>query len=295
VSELLEVLIAPLRYPFMLRGLLAVAIVGVVCAVIGTFVVLRGMALFGGALAHAVLPGVALGYIIGGGAGMQLFWWGLAAAVATSVWIGRVGRTARIKEDTAVGIIFAGMFALGIALISTIRSYAVDLTHFLFGNVLGITVADLLLTAVFGGLVVLLVAALFKEFVVISFDITLARTLRLAVEPLRYLMLVLIAVTIVVSLQAVGIALMSAMLVTPAATGYLLARRLPVMMLVAAAVGAASGVIGLYLAFYFGIASGPAVVLVCTAFFLLAYTFAPRRGWFTRLVAKRLKASEEPS
>lgn len=282
--ELVDLLLEPLRYPFMVRGLLAVVIVGAVCSVVGTFVVLRGMALFGGALAHAILPGVAIGYLIGGGAGAQLFWWGLAAAVVTAVWIGRVSKSARIKEDTAVGIIFAAMFALGIALISTTRSYAADLAHFLFGNVLGISAGDLVLIAAFGAGIVLIVLTLFKEFVVISFDPVLAKTLRMPVELLRYLMFILIAVTIVVSLQAVGIALMVAILVTPAATGYMLTKRLPSMIIIAAVIGSLSGVIGLYLSFYFGIASGPAIVLVCTAFFLLAYTFAPRHGWFWRLL-----------
>jgi manganese/iron transport system permease protein len=279
MQQLLNLLLEPLSYPFMVRGLAAAVMVGIVCSLVGTYVVLRGMAFFGDALAHAILPGVAVGYLVSGSAQTTLFWWALAAAVLTSVGIGAVSKGAQIKEDTAIGIVFAGMFALGIALISTMRSYTVDLVHFLFGNVLGVTSADLVLTAVWSLLVILAIVAFFKEFLVISFDPVLAETLRLPSNALRYLLLILIAVAIVVSLQTVGIALMLAMLVTPPATAYLLTRRLPSMMVLAAAIGAASGVIGLYLSYYVSIASGPAIVLVCTAFFLVTALFAPGRGW----------------
>ena len=275
---MIELLLEPLQYAFMVRGLVAAVLVGIVCAVVGTYVVLRGMAFFGDALAHAILPGVAVGYLVGGGARGPLFWWALLAAVLSALGIGTVSRGARIKEDTAIGIIFAATFALGIALISTVRSYTVDLTHFLFGDVLGVRPADLWLTGLFGGLILLVVFAFYKEFLVISFDPILAATLRLPAKLLDYLLLVLMAVAIVVSLQTVGVALMVAMLVTPAATAYLLTRRLPVMMGLAAGIGALSGVVGLYLSYYVSVASGAAIVLVCTAFFLLAVLFAPGRG-----------------
>jgi ABC-type Mn2+/Zn2+ transport system permease subunit len=278
MNELLNFLIEPLSYPFMIRGLIAVIIVGVVCAIVGTYVVLRGMAFFGDALAHAILPGVAVGYLVGGGAKGPLFWWAMLTAVLASFGIGALSKGRQLKEDTAIGVIFAGMFALGIALISTVSSYTVDLTHFLFGDVLGVSRTDLLLTAIFGGFVVVAVFAFYKEFMVLSFDPVLAATMRLPASLLHYLLLVLIAVTIVVSLQTVGIALMVAMLVTPAATAYLLTRRLPTMMLTGAAIGALSAIGGLYLSFYANIASGAAIVLVCTTFFILAFLFAPSKG-----------------
>ncbi len=287
MEGLIDLIVGPMNYPFMVRGLLAVVMAGIVCAAVGTFVVLRGMAFLGDALAHAILPGVAVGYLVSGGARGAIFWWGLGAAVLTAIGIGAIGRGTRIKEDTAIGIIFAGMFALGIVLISTMRSYAVDLAHFLFGDVLGVSVADLWLTAIFGGLVLLTIVALFKELLIISFDPILAATLRLPSAVLDYLLLVLIAVTIVVSLQTVGVALMVAMLVTPAATAYLLTRRLAAMMSLAAFTGALSGVLGLYISYYASVASGAAIVLVCTLFFLLALFFAPRRGlvwvWIRRM------------
>jgi ABC-type Mn2+/Zn2+ transport system permease subunit len=278
MNDLLGLFLNPLSHAFMVRGLVAVITVGVVCATVGTYVVLRGMAFFGDALAHAILPGVAVGYLIGGGARGPLFWWAMLTAVLVSVGIGALSKGQQLKEDTAIGVIFAGMFALGIALISTVRSYTVDLTHFLFGDVLGVSQGDLWLTAGFGGLVVLTIGAFYKEFMVLSFDPVLAATMRLPSGLLHYLLLLLIAVTIVVSLQTVGVALMVAMLVTPAATAYLLTRRLPMMMLTGAAVGAISAIIGLYLSFYVNVASGAAIVLVCTALFILAFLFAPGKG-----------------
>jgi len=260
-----------LNYPFMVRGLLAAIMVGIVCATVGTYMVLRGMAFFGDALAHAILPGVALGYLMGGGARGPLFWWGLLTAILTSIGIGALSRGARIKEDTAIGIVFAGMFALGIALISTVRNYTVDLTHFLFGDVLGVTTTDLWLTGIFGGAIVLIVLLFYKEFLVLSFDPTLASTLRISSRFFDYLLYVLVAIATMVSLQTVGVSLMVAMLITPAATAYLLTRRLPVMMALAATIGAASGVIGLYLSFYVNMASGAAIVLTATAFFAAAW------------------------
>ena len=275
-------LFEPLSYPFMLRGLAAGILVGIVCAVVGTYVVLRGMAFFGDALAHTVLPGVALGYIVSGGERAPLFWWALGTAVIASLGIGAITRNAHIKEDTAIGIIFAGMFALGIAIISTVRSYAVDLSHFLFGDVLGVTNRDLILTAVFGGIVLLLVFIFYKEFLTLSFDPVLAATLRMPVGPLNNLLLAMIAVTVAVSMQTVGVALMVAMLVTPAATAYLLTRHMWAMMLIAAAIGAASSVIGLYLSYFLNIASGAAIVLTATAVFIIVFLFNPRQGLLRR-------------
>ncbi|MBN1922350.1 MAG: metal ABC transporter permease [Anaerolineae bacterium] len=282
MNALWTLLTEPLQYAFMLRGLIAVIMVGVVCAVVGSFVVLRGMAFLGDALAHAILPGVAVGYLVSGGARGALFWWGLGAAVFTALGIGAIGKGSQVKEDTAIGIIFAGMFALGIALISSVRSYAVDLSHFLFGDVLGVAAHDLWLIGIFGGLVLLIILTLYKEFTVLSFDPVLVVTLRMPATLLHYLLLVLIALAIVVSLQTVGVALMVAMLVTPAATAFLLTRRLSRMIALAALIGASAGIIGLYLSYYVSVASGAAIVLVCTGFFLLALLFAPQRGLLWR-------------
>jgi len=267
----LDWLIEPLQYGFMQRGLIAAVLVGIVCAVVGTYIVLRGMAFFGDALAHTILPGVAIGYLVHGGAREPLFWWALGTSVLASLGIGAITRRGRIKEDTAIGIIFAGMFALGIAIISTVRSYAVDLSHFLFGDVLGVTNQSLSWMAIFGGFVLLLIVIFYKEFLTISFDPILAQTLRLPVNGLNNLLLVLVAVTVAVAMQTVGVALMVAMLVTPAATAYLLTKRLPAMMIISASLAAFSGVVGLYASYYLGITSGAAIVLTATIIFGIVY------------------------
>jgi len=277
---MLQLILDPLQHAFMLRGLLAAAMVGIACALIGSYVVLRGMAFFGDALAHAILPGVAIGYLINQGAQGAVLWWGMGTSILTALAIGALSKAARLKEDTAIGVIFAGMFALGIALISSSGSYAVDLTHFLFGNVLSVTRQDLIITAILSTLVVLTVIAFYKEFMVLAFDSVLAVTLRLPNRLLEYVLLGLIAVTIVVSLQSVGIALTVAMLVTPAATAYLVTRRLHSMMFMAAVFAVISGVFGLYFSYYLSIASGAAIVLTNTAFFLIVWGFkALKRRW----------------
>jgi manganese/iron transport system permease protein len=221
---------------------------------------------------------VALGYLVHGSAREPLFWWALGTSVLASLAIGAITRRGRIKEDTAIGIIFAGMFALGIAIISTVRSYAVDLSHFLFGDVLGVTGQSLSWMAIFGGFVLFLIVIFYKEFLTISFDPILAQTLRLPVNGLNNLLLVLIAITVAVAMQTVGVALMVAMLVTPAATASLLTKRLPYTMVLAALLAGIAGVIGLYVSYYVGITSGSAIVLTATLFFLLAFLFAPQRG-----------------
>lgn len=277
---MMDWLLDPFALEFMQRALLASLLVGIACSVLGCFVVLRSMAFLGDALAHAILPGVAVAYLLG----VNLLAGALVAALVVALLIGGVSRRGAIKEDTAIGIFFAAALALGVLLMSTVRSYATDLTHVLFGNVLGVSAADLWLTAGLTAGVLLVLLAFYKEFLLSAFDPVLAHTLGRRPELLRTVMLVLLAATIVVSLQTVGVGLVAAMLVTPAATAYLLTRRLPAMMAVAALVGAVSSVVGLYLSYYADVSSGAAVVLVATATFVATYLLAPRRGvlWHAR-------------
>jgi manganese/iron transport system permease protein len=258
----------PMRYPLLARSMEAAIMVGIVSGVLGTFVVVRGMAFFGDALAHAILPGVAFMYQRSNGDTDKLFWGGLIAGVFSALGIGYLTRNEKMREDTAIGVVFVAMFALGIAMISRIDNYAGDLSHILFGQILGVSSADLRLIFVFGAGVLIVVALFFKEFMIISFDPILARTLRLPTEGFRLLLLVLIAITIVVSLQTVGIALMVALLVTPAATANLLVHRLMPMMFVSALIGASSSILGFYLSYHQDIATGPAIVLTATVIFL---------------------------
>jgi manganese/iron transport system permease protein len=284
VSGLFAWLSEPFAYPFMVRGLWASLIVGIVVPLLGTYVVLRGMAFFGDAMAHIVLPGVVIAFILG----WPLTVGALIAGVLAALLIGAIGRRRRLREDTAIGVVFAGAFALGVALLSLQRSYAVDLAHILFGNLLGVSEADIRLMGILSIVVLLTIGALYKEFLVLSFDPTLAATLRLPVFLLQNVLLVLMALVIVVSLQTVGVALILAMLVTPGATAYLLTRRLPAMMAVASSLGAASAVCGLYLSYYVNVASGPAIVLVETALFAIVFALAPHR----RLPLSRAEAEQ---
>jgi manganese/iron transport system permease protein len=274
MSELMAWLSEPFTYAFMQRGLYASLIVGVVCPILGTYVVLRGMAFLGDALAHIILPGVVIAFLLG----WPLAVGALAVGVLAALAIGSISKRSEIKEDAAIGVVFAGAFALGVVLISLQRSYAVDLAHILFGDLLGVTPFDLWIMAGLGFFVLLVVFAFYKEFLVLSFDPVLATTLRLPVAFLQYLLLVLLAAVIVISLQAVGVALVLAMLVTPASAAYMLTRRLPIMMILGAVIGCFSSLIGLYFSFYADVASGPAIVLVETVMFLGVFTLAPRRG-----------------
>lgn len=268
----------PLAFNFFTRALLAVVIVGVVCPVLGSFLVLRGMAFIGDALPHIILPGVVVAFLLQ----IPIVIGALVMGVLTALGIGALSQRRELKEDTVIGVIFAGAFALGIALLSATDGYAVDLAHFLFGNLLGVNRGDLWTMSGLAALVLVLVGLFYKELMVIAFDPVLATTLRLPATFLNYLLLVLTAITIVVALQAVGVALMLSMLVTPAAAASLLTRRLVSMMAIGALIGVVSGVVGLYGSYYLNVASGPAVVLVATLIFGVTYAVAPGRGLLWR-------------
>ncbi len=276
---LIDLLIEPLSYEFMQRSMIAAILVGVIAPVLGSYVILRGMAFLGDALAHIILPGVVLAHLLGWPLAVGALLVGILAAIGISA----LSLRSEIREDTAIGIVFAGSFALGIAMISTTSSYAVDLSHILFGDILGVSTGDLWIIFGLGAAVMLTVALFYKEFMILAFDPSLAIVLRLPEKTLQYLLSVLIAVTIVTSLQTVGIALVLAMLVTPAATAQLLTRRLSSMMIGAAFFGAFSNITGLYISYYYDIATGPAMVLVATALFGIVFFVAPERGLIWRM------------
>lgn len=264
----------PFEFAFMQRALLALVMVSIVSSVIGAFVVLKGLAFIGDALAHASFAGIAAAFVLGA----SIYYGAVIAAVLTALAIAFISRRARISFDTAIGIIFVGAFALGIVIISRENRYTVDLFSFLFGNVLGVGRDDLVLIAVMGFIVVGLIAAFYKELLFTAYDTTMAAASGMPVALMQYGLLALLALSTVVALRAVGIVLVVAMLVTPAATGTLLVRRVPYVMLIGMAVGIASSVIGLYASYYGEVASGASVVLVATCIFLLALILAPRSG-----------------
>jgi manganese/iron transport system permease protein len=268
----------PMAYGFMQRGLIASVIVGIVCAVMGTFVVLKGLAFIGDAVSHATFPGLVIAYIVGA----PLYLGGAIAAVATALAIGLVSRRGRLRFDTSVGVLFAGTFAFGVLLFSTIKNYVADLLAYLLGNVLGISTSDLIQLAILGTIVLAVVLVIRKELLFATFDPLGAAASGLPVAFLEYLLLALLGVTIVVSIQAVGIIMVVAMLVTPSATAQLLVVRFGRMMLIAVAIATVSAVTGLYLSFYLNLASGASIVLVETICFGLALVLGPRTGLLSR-------------
>ena len=265
----MAVLLEPFQYDFMLRSFAAAIMVGIVCSVIGTYMVVRSMAFLGDALAHAVLPGVAVAYIFGGNITLGA----MIASIVVAIGISVLSDQEEIKEDTAIGIFFTAALALGIALISTIRTYAVDLTHVLFGNVLGVTTDDIRFILITGAIVLLAVTVFYRFFQVVTFDPVMAKTLRWNVKLIRTGLLVLIACTITISINTVGSGLVTAMLITPAATALMFTKELYTTMLAAAGIGALSGFLGLYLSYFLNISSGAAIVLVATLFFIIVYFY----------------------
>ena len=271
---MIDVLLVPLGYPFVTRALVAVTMVAAICALVGTFAVLRGMSYIGSALSHSLVPGVAVGYLVGGLSRDQLFWWATGTSLLAALGMSALVRRVRIGEDAAVGVVYSGMFALGIVIISSVRSFAVDLVHFLFGNVLSVDGTDLLRIGVVAVAIVIVVVLLYKELVLVTFDRVFAASLRLRSQWLTLLQYVLIALAIVVSLQTIGVALVVTLLVAPAAAALQVVRRFHHTVLLAAGIGIVSGVVGLYLSYYLSVASGAAVALVCVMIFLIISALA---------------------
>ncbi|HEY8869761.1 MAG TPA: metal ABC transporter permease [Candidatus Limnocylindrales bacterium] len=284
-------LLDPLAFPFFVRALLAASIVGVVCAVVGSYMVLRGLAFMGDALSHSAFPGVVAAYLLKG----PFYVGATIAAVATALAIGWVSRHGRLRGDTAIGVLFAGMFALGIFLFSLIPNYVGDLFGFLFGEILGIGIADLVALSVLGVLVLVIVAVFWKEFLYSTFDPLGAAAAGLPVVRLDYLFLALIALTIVVSLQAVGIILVVAMLVTPAATAQLLTRSFGRLVAVAVTIGVLCPILGLYLSYWLNAASGATIVLVETGAFIVALALTTRADGLPGRLARRSSRGEPPA
>ena len=280
----------PMAYGFMQRGLIASVLVGIVCAVMGTFVVLKGLAFIGDAVSHATFPGLVIAYLVG----LPLYVGGAVAAVATALAIGLVSRRGQLRFDTSVGVLFAGTFAFGVLLFSTIKNYVADLLGYLLGNVLGISAGDLIQLATLSAVVLVIVLVIRKELLYATFDPLGAAASGLPVAGLEYLLLALLGVTIVVSIQAVGIIMVVAMLVTPSATAQLLVVRFGQMMALAVAVAAASAVVGLYLSFYLNLASGASIVLVETLVFVVALLLSPKSGLLRRRQRRQAAIVAQP-
>lgn len=276
---LLNALIEPLQYGFMQRALLVAVLVGVVCAVVGSYLMVQRLALLGDAISHSVLPGLAIAFLLGA----NIFMGAFIAGILSTLVIGWIRTRSPIKEDAAMGIVLSAFFALGITLITVIqKNNKIDLNHFLFGNILGVTVGDLRDTAIITTVVLAVVLMLYKELLFYTFDPLGAEAVGLPVNLLNFGLMALIALTVVASLKAVGVVLVLSLLITPGATAYLLVPRLHQVMLVGAGLGVLSSISGMYLSYWFNLPSGPAIVLVVSGLFLLALLFSPRHGILTR-------------
>jgi manganese/iron transport system permease protein len=276
----MEMLIEPLQYGFMQRSLLIAVIVGVICSVIGSYLLVRRLALLGDAISHSLLPGLAIAFILG----INIYLGAFVAGVISAVLIGWIHTRSPIKEDAAMGIVFSAFFSLGIILITSIqRTNKIDLNHFLFGNILGVTLSEVRDTAIIAAVVLIAVALFYKELLFFCFDPVGAQAVGLPVGWFNAGLMILVALTVVASMKAVGVILVLALLITPAAAAYLLVPRLDQMMLVGAGMGIVSSVSGMYFSYYTNVPSGPAIVMVVSLLFFLSLLFSPSSGLVSQL------------
>jgi manganese/iron transport system permease protein len=285
---MIQTLIEPLQYGFMQRSLVIAILVGIVCAIVGSYLMVQRLALLGDAISHSVLPGLAIAFILGA----NIFIGAFIAGVLSTVIIAWIKTRSTIKEDAAMGIVFSAFFALGITLITIVqKDNKIDLNHFLFGNILGVTAEDAIDTGFIVALVLLVVVFFYKELLFYTFDPLGAQATGLPVNLLNFGLMVLIALTIVASLKAVGVVLVLSLLITPASTAYLLVTRLHQVMILGAIIGVISSISGMYLSYFYNLPSGPAIVLVASGLFVLSLLFSPTQGILTQ---PRTKSGQIP-
>jgi len=273
-----DILIEPLQSGFMQRAIVTAVLVGIVCASVGSYLMVQRLALLGDAISHSVLPGIAIAFIIGA----DLFLGAFIAGIFSTLVITWIRTRSSIKEDAAMGIVFSAFFALGITLITIVqKDNKIDLNHFLFGNILSVSQEDVRNTAIITGIVLAIVVLLYKELMYYTFDPVGAKAAGLPTNLLDFGLMILIALTIVASLQAVGVILVLAMLIIPGATAYLLVKRLHQMMILGSGIGVVASISGMYLSYFFNLPSGPAIVLVAFGLFMLAFLFSPTQGVLT--------------
>lgn len=283
MTSLVEFFNALGKYDFLQIALLTAVMVGIMSGIIGSFIILRGMSLMGDAISHAVLPGVAVAYMLG----INILIGASIFGVLAALLIGFVAARSKIKTDTSIGVVFSAFYALGFILISMAES-STNLHHILFGNILAVSDSDIMTTAVVLGIVILFVVIFYKELLVTSFDATYAKTYGLNVQVIHYTLMLVLTLVTVSALQTVGIILVVAMLITPAATAFLWTDKLDVMLVLSAVVGVVSSITGLYFSYTFNWASGPAIVIVAALLFAISFVFSPKQNFFKlqRSVAK---------
>lgn len=280
-------LLEPVQYEFIQRALIASVTIGISCGLIGTYIMLRRMSLIGDALAHAVLPGVVVSFMVAGKSEAALFIGAVVSGILTVLLIGFVNRNSKIKEDTSIGIIFTGAFALGILMVSQLKQVHIDLSSYLFGDVLGVSTGDITLSMIIMFVIILCIVLFYKQLLLTSFDPTMAMTIGISTTLVHYMLMTLLSMSIVAGLQSVGVILIIAMLITPPATAYLLSNNLKKILLLSAMFGTISAITGLYLSYHFNFASGASIVLVAVALFMLAFLFSPKEGVVTKLFRRR--------
>ncbi|MBE2255733.1 MAG: metal ABC transporter permease [Ignavibacteria bacterium] len=294
---MIEIFTEPLKYEFIQRALIASIAIGVSCGLIGTYIMLRRMSLIGDALAHSVLPGVVIAFIVSGKSEIALFIGALIAGVVSSVLISFVQRNSKIKEDTSIGIIFTGAFALGILLVSQLKQVHIDLSSYLFGDVLGVSNGDIILSGIITLLIILSVILFYKQLLVTSFDPVMAKIIGISTGAVHYFLMTLLSMSIVSGLQSVGVILIIAMLITPPATAFLLTDKLKNLLIISSLTGVISAIAGLYFSYYFNWTSGASIVLVAVFFFALAFLFSPKEGivmkYLKRLRTQKINSSED--
>lgn len=268
------------RYQYLQNAMLAGILVGIICGITGCFIILRGMALMGDAISHAVLPGVAIAYALG----FSYFIGAMATGVLTALGIGYVSQKSILKHDTAIGVLFTAAFALGVVLITLRRGTGVDLWHILFGNVLAVSRADLWMTFIIGILIMAGILLFYKQLLLSTFDPTMAEAIGMPTHLIHYSLMFMLSLVTVASLKTVGIVLVVAMLVTPGATAYLLTYRLPVMLFLSALFGVVSAVLGVFFSFVYDVATGASIVLVASLIFLAGFLFSPKHGLLVKKI-----------
>ncbi len=290
MNELSRILLEPLRYEFIQRALIAAVMVGISCGLIGSYIMLRRLSLIGDALAHAVLPGVVIGFMVAGKSPLSLFIGASVAGILTALLISFVERNSKVKGDTAIGIIFTGAFALGILLVSQLKQVHIDLSSYLFGDVLGVSDSDIVMSSVIALFILIVVILFYKQFLVTTFDPTLAHIIGISAGAFHYFLMTMLSMSIVAGLQSVGVILIIAMLITPPATAFLLTDRLKLMLVISTLCGIFSSVAGLYLSYHFNFASGASIVLVAVTLFMLTFLFSPKEGILVRSLRKKKAA-----
>lgn len=271
-------------YQYLQNAIVAGVLVGIICGVMGCFIILRGMALMGDAISHAVLPGVVIAYMLG----VSFFVGAVISGVITALGIGYISQNTKIKDDTAIGIMFTAAFALGIVLITSLRGTDVHLWHILFGNVLAVSHQDLLVALIIGVIVLGCITLFYKQFLLSSFDPIMAQSIGMPINLIHYFLMLLLSLVTVAALNTVGIILVVAMLITPGATAFLLTDQLHRMLIISAVVGIISSIVGVYYSFIYDVATGGAIVLVASLIFGFAFLFAPEQGIVVNWLKKKM-------